>query len=509
MLNKRKRILCKLTIIAVFMCVCGGCSGKNKKDNKEKANTTEAALIVSETGETETNVEEKIETDNKNLIFADKYLNVSNAFAKVSKFYVYGTHFNFEASVNNKELSEVLGGFNGKKGIKKVSLCLVDMEECLNNENAFAELKVEKSAVKKRVKGKFKIKGKKLKFKLAEKINEGLFLEDIENGNYAFFINVLDKNGNGVFIPLSNKTKEKNIEYYTITDLEKKTNNKIEIFSDKEVKKNRSINFMFLSCEDSKLPDDVYDIVIDPGHGGDDVGAVRGHHYEKDLALEIATSVYEELLEKGYKVLITRDGTETNEDYTVYTSYEKNGRVTLACKSKAKYAISIHLNSGNPDSDIGGVQVYCSGYASTRMGRALAENIVNEADSYYSVIGAFSRAPGVYSHTFGNAEMTEMKGIAAQYGFKPYDVKFGDDYLYMIRELGGMITNAYTDGRHPLYGVNKYIDSNQGIECCLCELAYMSSKSDFKHFLKHKKDYVRGVVKGITENIDSDKQRNY
>ena len=505
MLNRKNVILCKLILLAFFIIVCGGCSKKKEKNSRENVSTIESTQIITETNETEAKNDENIETDNKNLIFADKYLNVSKVFAKVSKYYVYGTHFNFEAKVNNKDLSEVLDGFDGKKGIKKVSLCLVDVDECLNDEKAFADLNVLRSAVKKSVKGECKIKGKNLKFKLAKKINEGLFLEDMEIGDYALFLNIIDRSRKEIYIPLSNATKEKNIEYYTITDLETKTNNRIDIFSDKEVKKKRSINFLFLSCESSTLPDDVYDIVIDPGHGGDDVGAVHKNYYEKDLTLEIATSVYEKLVKKGYKVLITRDGTESNEDYTVYSSYDKNGRVILACKSKAKYAISIHLNSGNPDSEIGGVQVYCSGHASTRMGRVLAENIVNEADSYYSVIGAYSRAPGVYSHVFGNLEMAEMRGIAAQYGFKPYDVKYNDDYLYMIRELGGMITNAYTDGRHPLYGTNKYIDSNQGVECCLCELAYMSSKKDFKHFLKHKKDYVRGVVKGITESIDSDR----
>ena len=484
-MRRLKSKVVKVVISIMILSMLSGCNSK-KKDNKESSSSTSKESVQTETNDNKEINTKAVNGDECKYIEErkDEYSNCFN----VKKFFVYGTHFNFEGSISLKKLDN--------KKVESVSLCLVNI--------AKDEKDVSKR-IEKAIKINSEVDGKKVKIKSSSTINNGLFLENIKEGTYAFYLAIKTEGGN-VYIPLANDTKEKDIKYYTVTNLKDKSNKEINIYTPKEVKKNYDKKYMFIKCHKEKLPDDVYDIVIDPGHGGTDVGAIHEHYYEKNLSLDVAKMVYEKLKEKGYKVLITRDGSEeTNGEYSVYSTYEEYGRVTLACKARAKYALSIHLNSSEADMDKGGVQIYCSGKGDTSMARRLCDNLVEEANTYTSnLAGRLLREEGVYSHTFGDTEMSEIRGIAAQYGFKPYDIKYGDDYLYMIRELGGISTNAYTDGRHPDYGKNKWVNANYGIECCLCELAYMSVEDDLNYFLDHKEDYAEGLVKGLVEEIEKD-----
>ena len=76
-------------------------------------------------------------------------------------------------------------------------------------------------------------------------------------------------------------------------------------------------NYMNINVEDTKLPKDVYDIVIDPGHGGKDGGAVTTHngetYAEKDITLDYGKDLKKALEELGLKVKLTRDGTNEEE----------------------------------------------------------------------------------------------------------------------------------------------------------------------------------------------------
>ena len=54
------------------------------------------------------------------------------------------------------------------------------------------------------------------------------------------------------------------------------------------------------------VDDNVYDVVIDPGHGGMDSGASKNGHNEEELTLELAMKVKEKLEASGLKVKLTR-----------------------------------------------------------------------------------------------------------------------------------------------------------------------------------------------------------
>ena len=103
-------------------------------------------------------------------------------------------------------------------------------------------------------------------------------------------------------------------------------------------------------------------IVIDPGHGGVDGGAVGvGGILEKDLNLDLAQKLEQKLTAAGYEVLLTRT-TDTLLTYEGASS-PKNGdlraRLKLAEEGGDCLFISIHMNKFS-DSSVKGVTLYHS-----------------------------------------------------------------------------------------------------------------------------------------------------
>ncbi|MEW5895342.1 MAG: N-acetylmuramoyl-L-alanine amidase [Candidatus Omnitrophota bacterium] len=77
-------------------------------------------------------------------------------------------------------------------------------------------------------------------------------------------------------------------------------------------------------------------IVIDPGHGGKDSGAVGNHLKEKDIVLDISRRLERILKDSGYDVKMTRSS-------DIFISLE--GRTESAAEWNADIFISIHANS--------------------------------------------------------------------------------------------------------------------------------------------------------------------
>jgi N-acetylmuramoyl-L-alanine amidase len=106
-------------------------------------------------------------------------------------------------------------------------------------------------------------------------------------------------------------------------------------------------------------------VIIDAGHGGEDSGAVGVNGaLEKDLNLEIALQVGEELTSRGYEVIYTR-----TEDKLLYKPEENikgirkisdlKNRCAIANSLENAIFVSIHMNSFG-SSKYSGLQVYYS-----------------------------------------------------------------------------------------------------------------------------------------------------
>ncbi len=82
-------------------------------------------------------------------------------------------------------------------------------------------------------------------------------------------------------------------------------------------------------------------VVVDPGHGGWDPGAVVSGTREKEIVLEIGLKVKELLEQHGAKVVLTR---ESDESFSKATREDLGRRVALVEQHRAQVFISIHAN---------------------------------------------------------------------------------------------------------------------------------------------------------------------
>ena len=113
-------------------------------------------------------------------------------------------------------------------------------------------------------------------------------------------------------------------------------------------------------------PQKQFTVVLDPGHGGEDGGAVsKSGILEKDLNLAIAKRVESYLKKMGISVICTR-----SEDILLYdknADYEGRkkmldlaARLKIAKETENAVFVSIHMNSF-PETQYSGLQVYYSG----------------------------------------------------------------------------------------------------------------------------------------------------
>lgn len=86
-------------------------------------------------------------------------------------------------------------------------------------------------------------------------------------------------------------------------------------------------------------------IVIDPGHGGEDFGAIGNGIYEKDYNLRISKYMYDRFKELGIPVTLTRDT-----DINLTPSERANKVLSAYGNSPDVIVISNHLNAGGGDS---------------------------------------------------------------------------------------------------------------------------------------------------------------
>ncbi len=115
-----------------------------------------------------------------------------------------------------------------------------------------------------------------------------------------------------------------------------------------------------------------FTVVLDPGHGGTDFGAVytettkkgKTTFSEKAAVLGLALEAKRQLETKGYPVLLTRD---RDADIAL------NARTAIANRAKAQVFVSIHMNSLPGNGKAEGVETYLLNSTSDHTSKRLAE----------------------------------------------------------------------------------------------------------------------------------------
>jgi N-acetylmuramoyl-L-alanine amidase len=169
----------------------------------------------------------------------------------------------------------------------------------------------------------------------------------------------------------------------------------------------------------------VQTVVLDPGHGGFDKGAISGYGYEKDYALDLARLLRPLLQAKGFRVIMTRES-------DVFLPLELRARIANATHDSI--FVSLHFNATDRDPAATGFEIYSltpRGAPSTyEDGLTLASiNIQNgtEADAasvelssciYHSLlgqVGEFDR--GIKRARFAVLRQTKIPAVLVEGGF--------------------------------------------------------------------------------------------
>ena len=113
-------------------------------------------------------------------------------------------------------------------------------------------------------------------------------------------------------------------------------------------------------------------IVVDPGHGGVDTGAIGTAKpiNERDINLAVANVLVDKLKAAGAQVILTRS---TNKEYVSLPD-----RVKISNEKHADMFISIHQNQFQKDPSVNGTITY---YYNAAKSKALARNIESQAIS--------------------------------------------------------------------------------------------------------------------------------
>ncbi|MGP4040164.1 N-acetylmuramoyl-L-alanine amidase [Gracilibacillus sp. D59] len=114
-----------------------------------------------------------------------------------------------------------------------------------------------------------------------------------------------------------------------------------------------------------------YNIVVDPGHGGKDPGAIGLNGIqEKDIILPTSAKVIEHLRDAGANVIVTRSG-----DYYVYL----NDRARISNSYYTDAFISLHYNA-NLNMSANGVTTYIAGIGDKKLGQSIHSSILSQVN---------------------------------------------------------------------------------------------------------------------------------
>lgn len=215
-------------------------------------------------------------------------------------------------------------------------------------------------------------------------------------------------------------------------------------------------------------------IVIDPGHGGDDPGAISPNGtQEKDIVLTYARALREKLLQSGkYRVILTREGDK-------FIALRK--RIDIARKAEASLFISLHADSA--PTKVSGLSIYTvSEEASDAEAEALAAR-ENKAD----VIAGMDLSE----------EREDVAGILislAQRETNNYSATLADFLVVALHKRVRLLQKSH---RFAGFAVLKAPD----IPSVLIELGFLSHRDDQK--LLTSKSYRDKVTDGIVSGIDA------
>lgn len=194
-------------------------------------------------------------------------------------------------------------------------------------------------------------------------------------------------------------------------------------------------------------------IVLDPGHGGQDPGAISASgRYEKEITLNVAKAVAQRLRATGrYRVLLTRE----NDRFIRLTE-----RVALARAREADLFLSIHADSLSGDRATRGASVYTRAEAASDTEAEALALRENRADQL--------------SDSAGSAELDDVVSILLDLASR--------DTARLSSRFAGLLTASMGETtplrRNALRAANFRVLAAPDMPSALLELGYLSNPAD-------------------------------
>lgn len=206
----------------------------------------------------------------------------------------------------------------------------------------------------------------------------------------------------------------------------------------------------------SKIQEKIPLIMIDPGHGGPDFGAVGLNNIaEKDVVLAFAKTLREKIDQSGlFRAALTRDG-------DVFIPLRE--RIRIARSQGAVLFISIHADRIPNAAEVKGITIYTNADKATDAEAALLAESENRAD----LMGGEDT----------EALREDVTDILEDLAKRETRMKSG---LFARTLLGRMESMGQSINKNPIRSAGFRVLRAPDIPSVLLELGYLSSQSDVK-----------------------------
>lgn len=199
-----------------------------------------------------------------------------------------------------------------------------------------------------------------------------------------------------------------------------------------------------------------FTVVLDPGHGGIDSGAVSGSLYESDVVLKIAKYLREYLQEyENVSVYLTHEGIASGE-LTVFD------RAIMAREKNADLLVSLHINSST-SSTPNGAEVYVTANTSLDKYNKDTSALANKILANLKTIGIANRGVQTRLLTTDTTDRYSDGTMADYYGIIRYAMR-GTKIDYGV---------IWPEGKEPAN-----IQNGEGVPAILVEHCFISSATD-------------------------------